>query len=942
MLIFIIMCTILMLSYNYIFKLNTSDLHSNTIYILNNTISIKDKLIYDRLDIIESVINILFTIVIGGYFFFRLFKKYKGTNRQNNRIVTTRYSNKNKLVFGVISRFVSIPAYFMTIVIGTGQAWATFDINKVYDFKKANLIVATFIFIFDLFDELQFHIKNKKKDDNLNLKKYRIRRQDKEYTVNSEDIDLDDIVEVERHDNLPVSGIYLGKKNEEYIGEPELLNVYQETGEDGCDIIEKGRYIKRGMKVNSMINEKNLINKKLNSKPIEIKVTKLVSSEANKNNKSEKFLRLINKIVTISDLISILTLCISGIIICGVQFSDKEYIFLNNLFRYFISTPIAANILIPSMRWGLLSILFIKISRNIFPGIDFLNFKNIDKIKKNDLVIYSDKTGTITYENKMYVKDLITYNKNVENEGKMINDLGIKNSIFELIVLLSCSDTNEEGVSTCPEENAIFRFISEKYNFELKTNPLKKTGGTMKFLLDNKIYSYTVNKRFSFCPDRRYRSCEITISNDLKKYKLKIYQGAPEILANKCGNEEKEWEKELYCPYRSFGYCYKSVGDKNIKFYGIISFCNPIRNDVALTYKYISRNNIPFRILTGDKYDAATFVAKEMGMLYNKYNKYHINDITNIEENILKKKNNVSVIVVSGSNLVELIEKKTNTAEKILNSSYSMIIYRTSPKEKSKIVETNKLFSYEKTILMIGDAPNDYKSLEVSDFAVCMDHAGICKNISDASIKKYSDIVFIHRDVKKIFIQGSLILLNNVIFFGALITGFLLYGLELNGFKLLPRGFLFYDPWSTIGMSLLSLIYSGSSISYSICNAFVFEDDEVEYRISCSYISKMIVIINSSLFFSYLTAKYIYEYIKDVNYSYNLNTEDSSKLYGKMALIVLSFIILISHHRNIRRWKDIERYFQKSTSKRIISFWQNLSTRVFVWIMYSIIVMYLN
>ena len=104
----------------------------------------------------------------------------------------------------------------------------------------------------------------------------------------------------------------------------------------------------------------------------------------------------------------------------------------------------------------------------------------------------------------------------------------------------------------------------------------------------------------------------------------------------------------------------------------------------------------------------------------------------------------------------------------------------------------------------------------------------------------------------------------------------------------------------------------------------------------------MIVIINSSLFFSYLTAKYIYEYIKDVNYSYNLNTEDSSKLYGKMALIVLSFIILISHHRNIRRWKDIERYFQKSTSKRIISFWQNLSTRVFVWIMYSIIVMYLT
>ena len=54
MLIFIIMCTILMLSYNYIFKLNTSDLHSNTIYILNNTISIKDKLIYDRLDIIVT------------------------------------------------------------------------------------------------------------------------------------------------------------------------------------------------------------------------------------------------------------------------------------------------------------------------------------------------------------------------------------------------------------------------------------------------------------------------------------------------------------------------------------------------------------------------------------------------------------------------------------------------------------------------------------------------------------------------------------------------------------------------------------------------------------------------------------------------------------------------------------------------------------------------
>ena len=41
----------------------------------------------------------------------------------------------------------------------------------------------------------------------------------------------------------------------------------------------------------------------------------------------------------------------------------------------------------------------------------------------------------------------------------------------------------------------------------------------------------------------------------------------------------------------------------------------------------------------------------------------------------------------------------------------------------------------------------------------------------------------------------------------------------------------------------------------------VFEDDEIEYRISCSYISKMIVVINSSLFLSYLTAKYIYEYI---------------------------------------------------------------------------------
>jgi len=206
---------------------------------------------------------------------------------------------------------------------------------------------------------------------------------------------------------------------------------------------------------------------------------------------------------------------------------------------------------------------------------------------------------------------------------------------------------------------------------------------------------------------------EIPFSSE-RKYSACVYEhttlvlGGPEILLekdNKVLKNVEAYTKESYrvVVFGTINGAYKET-DGNIKekFHplAVIAIEDPVREETSRTLEQLTRENIEYRIISGDSLDTVAAVAK-------KINKNYPAD------------------AISGDDLSKLQGAELEKA--ILNHN---IFARIKPQQKQFIIKTlkkNKLFT-----IMIGDGVNDVLALKESDLGVAMNGGStMAKDVAD-------------------------------------------------------------------------------------------------------------------------------------------------------------------------------------------------------------------
>jgi len=203
---------------------------------------------------------------------------------------------------------------------------------------------------------------------------------------------------------------------------------------------------------------------------------------------------------------------------------------------------------------------------------------------------------------------------------------------------------------------------------------------------------------------------EIPFSSD-RKYSAVEYPdqtlvlGAPEMLLDKSKKEFKEVENYTKESFRVvvFGMIKGEIKPENIKTdfktLAVIAIDDPIREETPDTLAQLTKENIEYRIISGDSQDTVAAIAKKINP------KYPAN-------------------AISGEDLDKLEGEAQEKA--IMDHN---IFARIKPHQKQLIIRTlkkNKLFT-----IMIGDGVNDVLALKESDLGVAMNSgSSMAKDVS--------------------------------------------------------------------------------------------------------------------------------------------------------------------------------------------------------------------
>ena len=335
-------------------------------------------------------------------------------------------------------------------------------------------------------------------------------------------------------------------------------------------------------------------------------------------------------------------------------------------------------------------------------------------------IICSDKTGTIT-QNKMKVME-IYYDKKIQKinsinkDNKLFYNMILNNdSINEIgdpteIALIDCLH-NVLDVEKIKQDNKRIYEIPFDSNRKLMSVVNKNdynneiilyTKGSFDSLINKCSYIYEDNKIKKLTKKRKEELAKIEINESNKAYRILSF--AYKILDDKYKNE-KNLEKDLI-------------------FLGMTAMIDPPREEVKESIELCKKAHIKPIMITGDSLSTAKAIAKEIGILKDESEAISGKDIENLDLNQLRK----------------VVDKYT-------------VYARVSPKNKYNIV--NALKANGKTVAMTGDGVNDAPALKLANIGVGMGITGteVSKNVSDIILldDSFSSIVTAVREGRRIY-----------------------------------------------------------------------------------------------------------------------------------------------------------------------------------------------
>jgi len=547
----------------------------------------------------------------------------------------------------------------------------------------------------------------------MQVTKIKIKRDNKIFLVNSEDIVKGDILVLEAGDTIPADA--------RIIWEAALkVDEASLTGESvpvnkNIDVLTEDVLLSE--RTNMVYSGTNIVYGKCHAVVCEVGMNTEFGLIAKSLGHEEKDITpLQQKIDGISKFLSIIILIIIVIMFIVGMSKDMEIV---EVVMLSISLAVAA---IPE---GLPAVITITLSL----GMSTMAKKNAIVRKMSSVetlgcteIICSDKTGTIT-QNKMKVREIF-YNNKVCN----INEVEVNNILFKNMILNNDVEKNEGEYFGDPTEIALYDCLENIINIkELKDN--NKRIDELPFDSDRKMMS-TINKcndkitlytKGSF--DSLINHCSYIYENNKIK---KLTKAKKEELKNVEISESNKAYRILAYAYKDLNNSYKLNNDleDDLVFIGMTAMIDPPREDVKESIELCKKAHIKPIMITGDSLSTAIAIAREVGILEKE------------EE------------AITGAELDKMTE------EELVNSVNRYSVYaRVSPMNKLAIVNAWK--KNNKVVAMTGDGVNDAPALKVADIGVGMGITGteVSKGVSDIILAddSFSTIVVAVKEGRRIF-----------------------------------------------------------------------------------------------------------------------------------------------------------------------------------------------
>lgn len=288
-------------------------------------------------------------------------------------------------------------------------------------------------------------------------------------------------------------------------------------------------------------------------------------------------------------------------------------------------------------------------------------------------VICSDKTGTLT-ENKMKVESLRLVNSDRE---KFVKNNALINSTAYI--------SSEKDVGSATELALIKYFQKKKQDYQ-KLRDSTKILSVIPFSSEIKYMATTIEENgdeityIKGAPEKIYELSIKTPSVNLEFEKIKSFQ--------------KECKRVI-----AFAHAKKGLTEFVFDGFAVIS--DPVRKDVKNSVLECKRAGISVKMLTGDNFETAYSIAKELKLVCDKKG------------------------VVLGSEIDSASDEKLKLA--LPNIS---VVARSTPKTKLRIVKMLKEMG--EVVAVTGDGVNDAPAIRHADIGISMgDGSEVTKEASD-------------------------------------------------------------------------------------------------------------------------------------------------------------------------------------------------------------------
>lgn len=741
-----------------------------------------------------------------------------------NEIMTRAHINVFELVVRTTVDFFYDAPNLITFIIGLMQVISTYDPEHPLQAKKINLIALCVNYLYTMVREISMYRTALTFDNSRNSRVYKLVSPDLSPSnqvllretirpIFSRDLCVGDVIRLDYGETFPAECCVL-QSTELHT----LINTKEESGEDCSWIFSKGDAVPYGSRVSTQGA----------SVVAQVTATRNTISADGVHRRMERFPEHMNKEITKANLFSLGLLSVVGalsvlhVVVHWTNTSVAESSADTNLdgllFTHFFSIVAQLNMLIPSMRWVILYFLYVFLIDSAYPSVTLQSHAAVRRLKDID-VVYTDKTGTLT-DTRVDVEKIDL----LPGLDELLANLGPTSSVdkrtLAAIIIMACNDTQPgNGEGTSPEEMVVAEYMRSHMGCWVEKNPLKPSKDQLRIVIHTKPVSVTIHSRSGYIPAEFCRIAVIELGNSIT---LTVKQGGSDRMAA-VTSDHSTIKAETYMarlnPNRAFGWtvCF---GKK--AFYCVRgTFKNPPRPSSVDLVQYLqSQERIAVRMLTGDGLEAAKYIATAVGIHKADtgivLRQDHSGDVEFVEavRTALQRDAGSITVLIEGSELLRLIASdRTDCSDILKDPRVNMVIYRTKSADKAIIVK------HSAEILglgcaMLGDAANDKHVLALpSIVSVSLRHgAAPCRVVSDIVVTEPGDLVDLWTSIQNLHLTGGKALLINTCLVGSVVSGLTWVGIFNHGFQLLPKGFLYSDPYDTRLMLLFSsLLYAPSA-----------------------------------------------------------------------------------------------------------------------------------